>query len=139
MEVFNTVSATHSSCASSLYRSSLGGLLSGLSGARGCYAVHRLVMYERAALQFPCCWLFCSFIHLLPFASLGAHRIIWEFGGLYLVEQGSLHLPSVHLLLRSHRATACTNSSKGNHGDGKRSSSSPSAGGLSLGSKSRSP
>ena len=135
MEVFNTVSATHSSCASPLYRSSFRGLLSGLSGARGGYAVHRLVMYERAALQFPCCWLLCSFIHLLPFASLGAHGI----GGLYLVEQGSLHLPSVHLPLRSHRATACPNSSKGNHGDGKRSSSSPSAGGSSLGSKSRRP
>ena len=60
--------------------------------------------------------------------------------------RGSLPLPSVHLPLRtsllfmlglSDRTTACSTSSKGNNGDGKRRSASPSAGGSSSGSKLR--
>ena len=106
---------------------------------------NRLVVYERAPFQFPCYRLRCAFVYLLASARLGAHGIVREFGGLYLVKQGSLSLSSVHLPLRTsllftlepHRATACPTSSKGNHGDGTRRSSSPSDGGSSLGSKSR--
>ena len=93
MEGFDAVSVTHNSHASTLYWSSLASLRSGLSGARCGYTAHRLVVYEHAAFQFPCFRLLCTFVHLLASARLGVHGIVWEFSGLYLVEQGVVAPP----------------------------------------------